>query len=111
MFFSTSIILDAYWIRELIYIESTLPSKTWLKHNIIDYETVDNYFNDSIEGKTEKQDENDNKLLIDQSSGTELCKLLEVLQMLCTQAKQILDYEINLEQTLKQLLAIRKIQK
>lgn len=40
----------------------------------------------------------------------ELRKLLDILNMLCTQAKQTLEKEINLERTLKQLLTVQKAQ-
>ncbi|CAF3769703.1 unnamed protein product [Rotaria socialis] len=101
---------NAYWIRELIYIESTLPSKTWLKHNIVEYSSDDNYINNSIENKAHNQDENENESLTNQPHIVELGKLVDILDFLCTQTKQILDYEINLEQTVKQLLTIRKAQ-
>ncbi|CAF3672911.1 unnamed protein product [Rotaria sordida] len=97
---------NAYWIRELIYIESTLPSKTWLKFNTIEYESIDHYLDDIIKNNKDQQDENES--LINQSYGSEFRKLYDILDMLCTQAKQILDYEINLEQMLEPLLAIRK---
>ncbi|CAF3396980.1 unnamed protein product [Rotaria socialis] len=101
---------NAYWIRELIYIESTLPSKTWLKHNIVEYSSDDNYINNSIENKAHNQDEHENESLTNQPHIVELGKLVDILDFLCTQTKQILDYEINLEQTVKQLLTIRKAQ-
>ncbi|CAF3407987.1 unnamed protein product [Rotaria sp. Silwood1] len=97
---------NAYWIRELIYIESTLPSKTWLKHNIVEYESTEHHLEASIHNSADKQDENE--ALVNQSYKSELRKLYDILDMLCTQAKQILDYEINLEQMLKQLLAVKK---
>ncbi|CAF2821950.1 unnamed protein product [Rotaria sp. Silwood2] len=100
---------NTYWIRELIYIESTLPSETWLKNNIIEYEIIESYLDDSIKNNTDRQDENENDSSINQSYESELRKLYDILHMLCTQAKQILNYEINLEQMLKQLLEIRKI--
>jgi len=40
--------------------------------------------------------------------GIELRKLLDILHKLCTQTKQVLDHEIDLERMLKQLLTIRK---
>ncbi|CAF3422100.1 unnamed protein product [Rotaria sp. Silwood1] len=97
---------NAYWIRELIYIESTLPSKTWLKHNIVEYESTEHHIEASIHNSADKQDENE--ALVNQLYKSELRKLYDILDMLCTQAKQILDYEINLEQMLKQLLAVKK---
>jgi hypothetical protein len=99
-------LIDAYWIRELLYIESTLPSKTWFKSNIIEHESIDHYIQDSIENKTNQQEQDE--VLIDQSNGIELTKLLDILDMLCRQSKQVLEYEINLEIMLKQLLTIKK---
>jgi hypothetical protein len=65
---------------------------------------------DLIQDKIAKQeeDENEDESLINQPHKNELGKLLEVLDMLCIQAKQGLDYETDLERLIKQLLLIRK---
>jgi hypothetical protein len=95
----------------LIYIESTLPFTSWLKSYIIENETIDDR-KDSILIKTNEQNENDdedyNESLINRQRYSELGKLLEILNMLTTQAKQVLEKEIYLEIILKQLLTIRK---
>ncbi len=111
-FLSEGLFIDAYWIRELIYIESTLPNKTWLKSNTTEREVVDHYLKDSIQNKTDKQEEDDDEkedeFLMNYPYGIELRKLLDILHKLCTQTKQVLDHEIDLERMLKQLLTIRK---
>ncbi len=95
----------------MIYIESTLPFTSWLKSYIIENETIDDR-KDSILIKTNEQNENDdedyNESLINRQRYSELGKLLEILNMLTTQAKQVLEKEIYLEIILKQLLTIRK---
>jgi hypothetical protein len=74
---------------------------------------VDHYEKDSIQNKTDKQEEDDDEkedeFLMNYSYGIELRKLLDILHKLCTQTKQVLDHEIDLERMLKQLLTIRKI--
>ncbi|CAF1205520.1 unnamed protein product [Rotaria sordida] len=100
---------NAYQIRELIYIESTLPSIKWLKSNIIENEIIDNYSKDSI-SKNQNEDDDHNEYLLSHQRIVELGKLLDILNMLITQAKQVLDKEINLEKILKQLLTVRKTQ-
>jgi len=104
--------IDAYLIRELIYIESTLPSTAWLKFNIIENEFLDYYEKDSILTKKDQQDESedeDESLSKRQRLG-ELEKLLAIISMLCTQAKEVLEKENDFEIILKQLLAARKAQ-
>jgi len=83
-------------------------SKTWFKFKILEHESIDHYVRELIQNK--QQQEEEDKSLINQSYGIESRKLLDILDMLCTQTKQILDYEINLEIMLRQLLTIRKIQ-
>ena len=108
------VLLDAYRIRELIYIEATLPSLAWLKSNIKKDEVVDDDPKDSILKKNNEQnekeddDEDYNEPLSNRLRVSELGKLLDILNMLCTQAKQSLGKEIHLEAILKQLLAVRK---
>jgi len=97
----------------LIYIESTLPGLSWLKSNIIDKEIIDDYAKDSILIKTNEKDKNNddddyNQSLLNRQRYSELGKLLDILNMLSTQAKQVLEKEIYLERILKKLLATRK---
>jgi hypothetical protein len=97
----------------LIYIESTLPGLSWLKSNIIDKEIIDDYAKDSILIKTNEKDKNDddddyNQSLLNRQRYSELSKLLDILNMLSTQAKQVLEKEIYLERILNKLLATRK---
>lgn len=80
-------------------------SKTWFNFKILEHEPIDHYVREPIQNKQEED-----KSLINQSYGIESRKLLDILDMLCTQTKQILDYEINLEIMLRQLLTIRKTQ-
>ena len=95
--------LDAYWMRELIYIESILPKKIWLKSMVIEEEIIDHYIRDSAYRQEEDDDSS-----INASYDIEPRKLLDILQMLCIQAKQVLEYEFRLEIKLKQLLRIKK---
>lgn len=96
----------------MIYIESTLPGLSWLKSNIIDKEIIDDYAKDSILIKTNEKDKNDdddyNQSLLNRQRYSELGKLLDILNMLSTQAKQVLEKEIYLERILNKLLATRK---
>ncbi len=97
----------------MIYIESTLPGLSWLKSNIIDKEIIDDYAKDSILIKTNEKDKNDddddyNQSLLNRQRYSELSKLLDILNMLSTQAKQVLEKEIYLERILNKLLATRK---
>ncbi|CAF3944056.1 unnamed protein product, partial [Rotaria magnacalcarata] len=81
---------NAYRIRELIYIESTIPSIKWLRSNIIKCEFMDN---DSILKKYEnnENEESDyNETVVNQQLFVELGKLLDILNILCSQAKQVL---------------------
>ena len=98
--------LDAYWIRELIYIETTLPSTAWLKSNVVEDEIVTKSLtNDFLPKQTESEDEDDDdESVINHPYAVELRKLLDILQTLCIQAKQVLEQELDLEKTLKQLL-------
>ena len=73
--------------------ESTLLRKTWLKSALIEEETIDHYLSGNQE--------------VHQSNGIELQKCLEIL---CTQTRQLLEYEISLELQLKQFFALRKRQ-
>ncbi len=86
-------------------------SKTWFNFKILEHEPIDHYVREPIQNKQQQQQEEEDKsFIINQSYGIESRKLLDILDMLCTQTKQILDYEINLEIMLRQLLTIRKIQ-
>lgn len=98
--------LDAYWIRELIYIETTLPSTAWLKSNVVEDEIVTKSLtNDFLPKQTKSEDEDDDdESVINHPYAVELRKLLDILQTLCIQAKQVLEQELDLEKTLKQLL-------
>ncbi|CAF2091582.1 unnamed protein product [Rotaria magnacalcarata] len=101
---------NAYRIRELIYIESTIPSIKWLRSNIIKCEFMDN---DSILKKYEnnENEESDyNETVVNQQLFVELGKLLDILNILCSQAKQVLEKEVNLGIIFKQLLSVRKAQ-
>lgn len=103
----SSISLDAYWIRELIFIESILPNERWFKSNIIERETIESAPRDPVNpSATASEDtEHDEESSVQQPYATELKISLDILDMLCNQAKQALEYETNLEGTLKQLLA------
>ena len=103
----SSISLDAYWIRELIFIETILPNERWFKSNIIERETMHRDLQDPVNpSATAIEDtENGEESSVQQPYATELKKSLDILDMLCIQAKQALEYETNLEGTLKQLLA------
>ena len=104
--------LDAYRIRELIYIESTLPSISWLRKNVVDNETI-NVYKDSILTKENEQDkeeneDNYNESLSNRQRISELEKLSDIVNKLSSQAKQVLEQENHLEIILKQLLSARK---
>ena len=104
--------LDAYRIRELIYIESTLPSISWLRKNVVDNETID-VLKDSILTKENEQDkeeneDNYNESLSNRQRISELEKLFDIVNKLSSQAKQVLEQENHLEIILKQLLSARK---
>ena len=102
----TLISLDAYWIRELIFIETILPNEKWFKSNILERETIEHKLEDAAKPSTAATEdtENDEEPSVQQPYATELKKLRDILDMLCTQAKQALEYEIDLEGTLKHLL-------
>ena len=97
-----------------MYIESTLPSIAWLKLNIIQEEYADSAVKNrtSKTGGEENDDEYENytQSSSNQPNPVELNKLLEVLSMLCTQAKQTLEQELSYERLLKRLLTIAKVQ-
>ncbi|CAF0925386.1 unnamed protein product [Adineta ricciae] len=104
----------AYRIRELVYIESTLPSIAWLKLNIVQEEYADTAVKNTT-SKTDREEsdaeyENYTQLSSNQLNPVELNKLLEVLIMLCAQAKQTLEQEVGYERLLKRLLTIAKVQ-
>ncbi len=61
-----------------------------------------------MQNKMKKQKENKDEASINQPYRNELEKLLDILDMLCTQAKQVLEYEIDLEKMIKRLSEIRK---
>ncbi|UJR28363.1 hypothetical protein I4U23_009606 [Adineta vaga] len=100
----------AYRIRELIYIESTLPSIAWLKSNIIDSEFCDTNGRNTISKSNDEQCEIYNESLLKHGNLTELSKLADTLNMLCVQAKQILEKEIDYEKLLQKLLTVRQTQ-
>ena len=58
--------------------------------------------------KKQKENEDKDETSINQPYRNELEKLLDILDMLCTQAKQVLEYEIDLEKMIKRLLEIKK---
>lgn len=97
--------LEAYRTREVIYIESTLPSITKLRDNIIEFEIENIPSKNFISLRT--NDESDEPLANRQSS-SDHTKLLQILNMLCTQAKAVLEKEIHFERLLKQLLSTRQ---
>lgn len=92
-------VLDAYWIRELIYIESIFSRKFLFPSAIIEEEIVDNY----IEESDHPEEENPHS-----SSRRELDNLLALLNTLCTQTKQVFDYELHLQSSLEQLFQIHR---
>ena len=98
-FLDKEFVLDAYWIRELIYIESIFPEKFLLPSAMIEEEIVDNY----IEESNHPEEENSHS-----SSRRELDNLLALLDTLCTQTKQVFDYEFLLQSSLKQLFQIHR---
>jgi hypothetical protein len=103
---------DAYRIRELIYIESTLPNISWLKSNICEEETVDIHANDSTLSKSHQEhdeldDEESYESTFYRQSQINAGKLLDILNMLCTQAKQTINKQAHLENSLRQLLTVR----
>ena len=106
--------LGSYQIRELIYTECTLPSAAWLKSNTIEHEFVDVYAKDSIATKNDKRNvqeadvEEPSESSAHRQVAAELGKSLEILKMLCAQAKETLEKEMTLERTLRQLLAARQ---
>ncbi|CAF0870230.1 unnamed protein product [Adineta steineri] len=97
----------AYRIRELIYIESILPNK-WLKSKIIETEYFNNYDKDLTTKNNDEIDEDYNESQSKRQPIAELGRLLDILDILCKRAKQVLEKEINLEKILTQLLAARK---
>ena len=106
--------VGSYQIRELIYTECTLPSTAWLKSNTIEHEFVDVYAKDSIATKNDKRNvqeadvEEVNESSAHRQGAAELGKSLEILNMLCAQAKETLAKEVTLERTLRQLLVARQ---
>lgn len=70
-----------------------------LRENIVDFEVEDIHAKNgiSIQDSTEES-------LLDRQSSSEAKKLLDILNMLCIQAKFVLEREIHLERLLKQLL-------
>lgn len=109
--FRIGFLLDSYRIREFIYIEATLPSLSLLKSFLIDKQTV------KVEDKDEEieeesvDNETDSSMVSAQRlKNVESRKLLDILNTLCTQTKQTLEREINLERVLKELLKLRKTQ-
>ena len=89
----------------MIYIESTFPSISKLRDNIIEFGLEKIRSKNSIALRT--NDDSDESLTNRQSS-SDHTKLLQILNMLCTQAKSVLEKEIHLERLLKQLLSTRQ---
>lgn len=106
--------IDGYQIREVIYIESTIPRRAQLKKNVTECDVVDFYPKDSILMKSEQEDEgeddDESESLVNRQENSQPGKLLEILNMLCTQAQQVLEKEIAHERLLKQLLRARQTQ-
>lgn len=105
--------LESYHIRELIYIETTLPTRSQLRKNIIDEEIIKYDPKDLISMKSEEEEEEEeeeNEELINNQQNSQSKKLLDILNMLCTQATQVLDKENSYEQILTQFLQIRETQ-
>lgn len=91
--------------------ECTLPTISQLQNNITDSETIQHSLKDSIAIKTNEENENDedyNESLLNRQRFSESTKLLDILNMLTTQAKQALEKEIYLETILKHLLANKR---
>jgi len=103
------VLLESYQIREVIYIESNLRTSSWFKSNIIDKEIVDIYPKKSVLSKTNEEAESESEDSQESSSkrqrSSEYRKLLDIVNMLCTQAKHVLAKEIQLEKILRQLLS------
>lgn len=82
---------------------------TLLKSFLIDEQTIKVEDKDEQIEKEFDDNETDSSIISAQrSTNVESRKLLDILNMLCTQAKQTLEREINLERVLKQLLKIDK---
>ena len=90
----------------MIYIESTLRSVSKLRENIIDFEVEDIYSKNLISIRT--NDDSTEESLLNRQSSSDVNKLLDILNMLCIQAKFVLGKEIHLERLLKQLLSTRR---
>ncbi|CAF1512262.1 unnamed protein product [Didymodactylos carnosus] len=100
---------NAYRIRELIYIETTLPIK-WLKNNITEDQIIEVKLTSITANKQDEiRDEDDN----DDNKSTkripELQMIYDIVVMLCNQAKSLLTTEINFEQSLKKLLTAKQL--
>ena len=92
----------------MIYIEANLPSRGWLQSNVIEDEHVDHYARDSgAQNESDAHKMDDKASLESHPHAVELRKLSDILDMLCSQAKQALEKEIDLEQMLRQLLSTR----
>ena len=63
---------------------------------------------DLIQNQAVEQDSDKDGTLMNESYEIELRKLSDILDMLCIQAKKALEHEINLEEILETLLAVRK---
>lgn len=90
----------------MIYIESTLRSISKLRENIIDFEVEDIYSKNPVSIHT--NDDSTEESLLSRQSSSDPNKLLDILNMLCTQAKFALEKERHLERLLKQLLSTRR---
>lgn len=101
----------AYEVRELIYIETTLPTISQLRKNTIDHDIDEYSANDLMLMELEKNDEDnneENESQINYQQKSKSKRILDVLNMLCKQAKEVLDREISHERMLRQLLRIRQ---
>lgn len=77
-----------------------------MRSNVIEHEAVDHYHTlESIHSRANSHAEDEDELLANHPYAIELRKLLDVLEMLRTQAMQVLEQELDVERTLKQLAA------
>lgn len=88
--------------------ECTLPSTSKLRKNTTDQESIERSLKDLILSKTNEDDEDYNETILNRQRFSEFNKLLEILNMLNKQAKQVLEKEIYFERLLNRLLASRQ---
>jgi hypothetical protein len=96
--------LDAYWIRELIFIETILPFEKWLRSNVIECETIEDYARESVRAPIDNTNDIDDQIIVQHPYAIELRQLVDILEMLCIQVQQVQQCEIQLEHLLRQLL-------